>query len=133
MIHHIWLAPLGAVGAGTLGPLYHAGVEHEVVQPGPAQLVEGLLRKGLDRLEVRELEGQHCEAVGLGVELELVVGLLGSLRVPRAEDESVRLGLGQQLFYELETLCFCLSASTHGAAVYICTAWAPKLLLTDQG
>lgn len=42
--------------------------------------------------------------MGGAVELEVVVGLFCALRVARAEDEPVRLGLGQELLYELEPL-----------------------------
>lgn len=104
MVDDIWLAPLGAVRPRTAGTFCQASIEQEVVQPVPPKLLKGLLRKRLDCLEVRQLKGKDCEAVGGAIKLEVIVGLLRSLRVPRAEDEPVRLGLGQQLFHQLETL-----------------------------
>lgn len=112
MVDDVCLAPLGAMQAGTAGALYHASIEQEVVQPVPPELLKGLLRKRLDRLEVRELQWKHCQAVSSAVKFEVIVGLLRPLRITRAEDEPVRLRLGQQLLHKLKTL-YKMSVNCH--------------------
>lgn len=52
MIDDIGLTPSGAIRARAAGTLSHAGVEQKEVQPVPPELLQGLLRKGLDCLEV---------------------------------------------------------------------------------
>lgn len=104
MVDDVCLAPLGAMRAGAAGTLCHASIEQQVIQLVPPNLLKCLVCKGLDRLQVRQFKGKYCEAVGSAVELELIVGLFCSLRVTRAEDEPIRLRLGQQLFHELKSL-----------------------------
>lgn len=86
--------------------LGHPGVEEEIIELGLAELLEGLLSKGLDIGQVRKLQGDHRQAVRSRVILQIVVSSLGGLGVAGAQDESIRFGLGEKLLYQLETLRF---------------------------
>lgn len=88
----------------SLCTLNHTSVEEEKIEIFLAQAFEGLLGEGLHGLQVRQLQGQHGQAVLAAVVLQLSVGLLRGLRVSRAQNEGIGLSLRKQLFDQLKTL-----------------------------
>lgn len=68
-------------------------IQQQVVNFVAANLLQHLLRKGLDRPQVRELQRQHRHGVARAVVAQGVVGGDGALGVARAEDDFVGLGL----------------------------------------
>lgn len=104
MVDQVRVAPARRSRARRIVVARHARIEQQVVDGVLPQLLQGLLRKGLDRVQVGQLEGQDGQAVPGAVVLELIVGGLRALRVAGAEDELVGLGLGEQLLDQLEAL-----------------------------
>ena len=104
MVDNEGLAPLGAMRARLLGAVADGRVEQHVVDLVLPELLERLPSEGLDVAQVVELERQHGDGVGVAVVGESVVGLLGALRVAGAEDDSIGLGLLEELADGLEAL-----------------------------
>lgn len=94
---------MGPWGLCSLG---HPGIEEEIIELGLAELLEGLLGKGLDIPQVRKLQGGYRQAVRCRVIFQIFVSSLGGLGVAGAQDESIRFGLREKLLYQLETLRF---------------------------
>lgn len=82
------------------------GIEEQVVDLVLTELLQRLLSKGLDCLELRELEWQDRHALFGTVIFQGVICLLGSSSVSGSEYDLVRLGLCEELLDGFEALCF---------------------------
>lgn len=90
---------------GPLGSLIHARIEQQNVQLVLAELLETLLRKGLDASQVREVQWQDGQVVRGRVVVYFVEGRLGFRHVSCADDELVGLlRLAKELFDCFEAL-----------------------------
>lgn len=104
MVDNVALAPLAPKAVLVLRRAAHARTQKEIVNLGGAKLTEGLRREGLDLLEVGAVELQDGNRVAGAVVVEGVDGALCAGNVPRAEDDSVGLGLGEKLADDVEAL-----------------------------
>ena len=87
-----------------LGTIGDGGVQQQIVDLVLTELLQRPLGKRLDALEIVELTLHDIDGVGRAVELESVIVLLGSLRVPGAEDDLVGLSLLEELLDSFEAL-----------------------------
>lgn len=92
------------MGTRAFRALGHACIQEKVIKFVLAELLKCLLRERLDTLQVREVERQDRDTVGGVIELEIIIGSLGCLRISRPQDESVRLSLSKELLNQLESL-----------------------------
>ena len=104
MVHNQRLAPLGPIRRRQRRILGQSRIHIQVVNLVLAQNPKRLTRKHLDGVEVGQLEGQHAHGAGGAIEVEGVDGGGGGLRVPCTEDDSVGLGLLEELFEGFEAL-----------------------------
>lgn len=72
-------------------------VQHKIVNLVLPKLLERITGKALHISEVRELERQDGDLVGVLVVVEAAVGFLGGFDVTGAENDAVGLGLLQEL------------------------------------
>lgn len=107
MVNDVALAPLCLTWFRLVFALGRPGIEQQVVDLVLAERVECLLGKGLDGLEIRQLEGQDGQAVLCAVVGDIVVCLLGPGRIPGSEYDLVSLTLGEELLDCFESLCRC--------------------------
>lgn len=112
MVHNVSLTPLGSMRPRPLGTIAYARVEKQVVNLALTKLLQRLLSKRLDSLQVRQFKRQDGHAIGRPVILQLVVGPLRVLDVSRSEDDLVRLGLLEKLLDGFQTLMLIVSDAT---------------------
>lgn len=104
MVHNVALAPLAPKLVLLLRRTAHTGAQKQVIKLVGAEFAEGLRGERLDLLEVRAVKLQNGDGVAGAVVVERFVRALGAGDVPRAEDDSVGLGLGEELADDLEAL-----------------------------
>ena len=91
MVDNNRLAPLGSMKPSYVRALDHAGIHQEVVDLFLAYLLQHLLGKAFDGLEVGEVKGQHRHRIGGAVKLELVKRGIGGLGISCAKNDPIGL------------------------------------------
>ena len=104
MVHNIALAPLAPKSVLLLRCVADCRAQQEIVDLARSKLTESLRRERLDLLDVGAVKLQDGNGVARAVVVDGVKGALRPGDVPRAEDDSVWLGLGEELADDLETL-----------------------------
>jgi hypothetical protein len=105
MVHNQRLAPPPSPGARLLCAFRNGCIQEQVVDLVAANLVQHLLRKRLDSLQVGKLQRQDRHRVARAVIGERVIGGNSALGVSSPQEHLVRLGLlRKELFDSFKAL-----------------------------
>lgn len=104
VVHDVALAPLAPKPVLLLRRTAHAGAQKQVIKLVAAEFAKGLRGERFDLLEVGAVELQDGDGVAGAVVVERLVRALGARDVPRADNDFVGLGLGEELADDLEAL-----------------------------
>lgn len=108
MVNYISRAPLRSIRTGAFALVQSAGAEEEISQLLGTQPGKDICCERLHTLQRQEVEWVNGDRMLGSVIVEAIVSSLNLGRVPRAQDEIVRLGLLKQLLDCFKAL-WCLS------------------------
>lgn len=95
------------------GTLEHARIQYQIVNLVAAHLLQCLLRKSLDGLQVRQFHGQYGNSIDSVIILQLGDSIIGGLDVSRSNNYFVWRGVFQKLLEHFKALHLFLASSGH--------------------